>query len=156
GRVFTDDEIALAQAFAEHAAFSLDNAQLYAQVEGQLRQLEATQQQLLQAGKLAAVGQLATGVAHAGNQPLATLMGQTEMIKRRITDPALAERVTKIADSALRASQIVRKLQTFVKPGVEEMGPVDLAAIIRAVLSRRAEAQRRQGMELVREVPDAV
>ena len=156
GRVFTDDEIALAQAFAEHAAFSLDNAQLYAQVEGQLRQLEATQQQLLQAGKLAAVGQLATGVAHEVNNPLATIMGQTEMIKRRITDPALAERVGKIADSALRASQIVRKLQTFVKPGVQEMGAVDVGAIIQAVLSRRLEAQRHQGLELVREVPDSV
>ena len=64
-----------------------DQARLYAELEARLHELEAAQEQVLRAGKLAAVGQLATGVAHEINNPLATIMGQTEMLKRRLTDP---------------------------------------------------------------------
>ncbi len=64
-----------------------DQARLYAELEARLHELETAQEQVLRAGKLAAVGQLATGVAHEINNPLATIMGQTEMLKRRLTDP---------------------------------------------------------------------
>jgi len=111
GRRFTDDEVHLAEAFAHHAAFSLENARLYAELDAHLHQLETTQQQLVEAGKLAAVGQLVTGVAHEINNPLATIMGQAEMLSRRLSDPAHLERVAKIADCAMRAAKVVRGLR---------------------------------------------
>ena len=61
GRQFTAYEVNLAQAFADHAAFSLENARLYAELDGHLHLLEEKQEQLIEAGKLAAVGQLVTG-----------------------------------------------------------------------------------------------
>jgi len=61
GRQFTAYEVNLAQAFADHVAFSLENARLYAELDGHLHLLEEKQEQLIEAGKLAAVGQLVTG-----------------------------------------------------------------------------------------------
>ena len=133
-----------------------DQARLYAELEARLHELETAQEQVLRAGKLAAVGQLATGVAHEINNPLATIMGQTEMLKRRLTDPVLIERVTKIADSALRAAQSVRKLQTFIKPGLGEVEPLDVLAIIRTVVGQRDSALRLNKVTLVQDIPPAV
>ena len=49
-----------------------------------MRQIEASQEQLLQAGKLAAVGQLVSGVAHEINNPLAVIVGQAQLLSRRL------------------------------------------------------------------------
>ena len=153
GRRFTDDEVHLAQAFADHAAFSLENARLYAELDSQLHQLEATQQQLLQAGKLAAVGQLVTGVAHEINNPLATIMGQAEMLARRLSDPGQLERVAKIADCAMRAANIVRGLQTFVRPQAHEVVPLDLRDVVDRVIALRRDPMRYNGVVLLEDLP---
>ena len=156
GRRFTDDEVHLAQAFADHAAFSLENARLYAELDAHLHQLETTQEQLLQAGKLAAVGQLVTGIAHEINNPLATIMGQAEMLGRRLTDPGSLERVAKIADCAMRAAKIVRGLQTFVRPRPHEKAPLDLRDVVARVVSLREDAMRFNGVELLEELAEDV
>lgn len=156
GRRFTDDEVHLAQAFADHAAFSLENARLYAELDAHLHQLETTQEQLLQAGKLAAVGQLVTGIAHEINNPLATIMGQAEMLGRRLSDPGPLERVTKIADCAMRAAKIVRGLQTFVRPRPHEMAPLDLRDVVARVVSLREDAMRFNGVDLLEDLAEDV
>ena len=156
GRRFTDDEVHLAQAFADHAAFSLENARLYAELDAHLHQLETTQEQLLQAGKLAAVGQLVTGIAHEINNPLATIMGQAEMLGRRLSDPGPLERVTKIADCAMRAAKIVRGLQTFVRPQPHEMASLDLRDVVARVVSLREDAMRFNGVELLEDLAEDV
>jgi C4-dicarboxylate-specific signal transduction histidine kinase/CheY-like chemotaxis protein len=156
GRRFTDDEVHLAQAFADHAAFSLENARLYAELDAHLHQLETTQEQLLQAGKLAAVGQLVTGIAHEINNPLATIMGQAEMLGRRLSDPGPLERVTKIADCAMRAAKIVRGLQTFVRPRPHKMAPLDLRDVVARVVSLREDAMRFNGVDLLEDLAEDV
>ena len=140
GRHFTADEVHLAQAFADHAAFSLENARLYAELDGQLHRLEEKQKQLIEASKLAAVGQLVTGVAHEINNPLATIMGQATMLSRRTLDTREAERVAKIAEAAMRAAKIVGELQTFVRPQPPDASPVDLHRMVARLIAERTEA----------------
>ncbi len=156
GRAFTADDVDLAQAFAAHAALSIENARLYAELEAHLRQLETTQEQLLQAGKLAAVGQLVTGVAHEINNPLATIMGQAEMLTRRLTDPGQAQRVAKITESAMRAARIVLGLQTFIRPRPHELVALDLRALVERVLALREDAMRFNSITLIRDIPPSV
>ena len=141
GRQFTAHEVLLAQAFADHAAFSLENARLYAELDGHLHLLEEKQKQIIETSKLAAVGQLVTGVAHEINNPLATIMGQAAMLSRRTLDTREAERVTKIAESAMRAAKIVGELQTFVGPQSQEVVPVDLHEVVARVVTARADAE---------------
>ena len=63
-------------------------------------QIEASQERLLQAGKLAAVGQLVSGVAHEINNPLAVIVGQAQLLSRRLLDPDHLQRVDQIRTSA--------------------------------------------------------
>jgi len=152
GRVFSADELQLAQALADHASLSLENARLYAELEAYVRQVETTQDQLLQAGKLAAVGQLVSGVAHELNNPLAVIVGQAQLLSYRVADPEHVRRVEMIQQSAQRAAKIVHELQTFARPRPREVGPVDLSAVLTQVLDWRDSAFRTGGITLARDL----
>lgn len=156
GRVFTADEVHLAQAFADHAALSFENARLYAELESRLHQLEASQEQLLQAGKLAAVGQLVSGVAHEINNPLTVIVGHAEILSRRLANSDHQRHVDGILDGAARAAKIVQGLQTFGRPRPREIAGVDLRDVVTRVLALREDGLRVKGIALSRDAPETV
>ena len=156
GRVFGTDDVRLAQAFADQTALSLENARLYADLEAKLHELETTHAQLLQAAKLAAVGQLVSGVAHELNNPLAVVLGQAELLTRQGMDPKISRRLESIHIAAMRAARIVQELQTFVRARPSEMAPLDVRQILGRVLALRAEGFRLKGIVVTREGPDHV
>jgi signal transduction histidine kinase/ActR/RegA family two-component response regulator len=151
-RPITEDQVTLAQTIATQVALAIDNAQLYDQVRGQLQQLRETQAQLLQAGKLAAVGQLSAGVAHEVNNPLAIVIGQAELLRLKSADPVVAEKVDKIVRAATRAARIVKGLQTFAKPQAAELAAVYLPDVVERVVAVRRETLRVSGIALEQEV----
>src|SRR4029453_5878776 len=56
------------------AALAIEHSRLYEELQARVRELEATQAQLLQAGKLSPVGQLGSGVVHGLNKPLSVIL----------------------------------------------------------------------------------
>ncbi len=129
------------------------------QLEGSLQTLRATQTQLLQASKMAAVGQLAAGVSHEINNPLAIILGFAQGIERRLSpaEEGLRVPVTSIVREALRCKNLVQELLTFSRTGKNVMEAVDLARTLESagrLLESRARLQDTQiVMELARDVP---
>src|SRR5438034_4040534 len=75
--------------------------------------LKTTQAQLIQSEKLSGIGEFVAGVAHELNNPLTSVMGFSELLKRADKDPQHARFLDMIHKSALRCQTIVQSLLSF-------------------------------------------
>jgi nitrogen-specific signal transduction histidine kinase/CheY-like chemotaxis protein len=128
----------LLQAFADQAALAFENAQLYASARDSLAKLRETQAQLVQAGKMSALGELVSGVAHELNNPLSVIIGYGQLlIHRGLPDP-LRRPVELMVQQGDRMSKIVRNLLYFARQRPPEHAPVDVNQVIEQTLALRA------------------
>jgi signal transduction histidine kinase/CheY-like chemotaxis protein len=100
-----------------------------------------TDRRLLQAARLASIGELVAGVAHELNNPLAAIMSTAELC---VTEPGAAteEDLLRIRDNAARASRIVRSLLGFARATPPERTAVDVNEVVRQVLRLKPPAPR--------------
>jgi signal transduction histidine kinase len=135
GEVFSADDIRILELLMGQTAIAARNARLYQDLKGRMLELQATQQQLIQSAKLAAIGELAASVAHEINNPLTVILGSSAVLLRR-TPPGSAtySKITNIVNAANRAGKIVRDLLDFSRRREPQHEPLDANELIRRSL----------------------
>jgi PAS domain S-box-containing protein len=105
-----------------------------------LSERRAFEQQLIQSGKLASIGELAAGVAHEVNNPLFAILGLVEFLLMDAENGTKAhERLTLIQSTALEIKEIVRALLDFARERSDERGVISLMDVV----SQTVELMRR-------------
>ena len=110
---------------------------------------------LVQADKMAAVGQLASGVAHEINNPLGVILGFSQALVRKVSDgDPMAMPLKSIEREAKRCKILVMDLLTFSRTGRSEKSECLLNPIVDASLNIVAGKARSKSIGVVKELED--
>jgi C4-dicarboxylate-specific signal transduction histidine kinase len=118
--------------------------------ERRMRQeVESLQRQVIRQERLAAVGQLVSGVAHEINNPLQAILGFAELLQMQEDVPeAVKNDLVLIQKESARACGIIRNLAMFARQQTGDAEPVRLADVIRSVAELRQRRIESEGIEL--------
>ena len=115
---------------------------------------------LAHAHRVATLGEMAAGLAHELNQPLAAIVNYARGCMRRLRSGGanpndLAPAIDQISAEALRASEYIRHLRAFVAKDKASREPVDVAGLLQDVARLIAPEARRLGVSIDLEISSA-
>jgi two-component system, NtrC family, sensor kinase len=120
---------------------SLQRARSFRRTHESARSLERLQAHMIQAEKLASLGQIVAGVVHELNNPLTSIIAYAEYLARkartRLPDAEAAdalERLRRIEEAAGRILRFSRDLVAYARPSNEIPGPVALSDVVEKAL----------------------
>jgi signal transduction histidine kinase len=112
-KLWTDDQVDLAEALASQASVALENARLYDKARRAYRELNEAQARIIQSEKMAVVGTFASGLAHEVRNPLNSIALQLSILERRVA-PLPAGVAGEIKELVGVIRQEVRRLDNLV------------------------------------------
>jgi len=116
--------------------------------------LKRLEEQLIQAEKLAAMGQMLAGVAHELNNPLTAILGVTELLRERPgADDSTKRQLELTHRQARRAARIVQNLLEFSRPASPQKRPIDLNNLLERTLQLHEHSLRRNNIEVDSHLP---
>ena len=136
------------------------NDQLTQEIEERRRaeqELRRTQHELIQAAKLATLGQMSAGINHEINQPLAAMRAYVDNTKTFLERGRLAEarwNLEQIADLVDRMAQIGTQLKTFSRKSTGHVGSVSLAVVMGRAEAIVSPRRRRVGASVEQVLSD--
>ncbi len=147
--LFTEADLEMLVILARQATVALENARLYSELKQYLHQVEESQQALIQAEKMAAVGRLMASLAHEINNPLQSVRNCLHLATYKGIDSEQRFRYLKMTDDELeRLVSTVRRMLDFYRPGGAEKQKGDISQIIDTVLALLDTQLRQLGIKV--------
>jgi signal transduction histidine kinase/CheY-like chemotaxis protein len=112
------------------AELHLMNASLEMRVAERTRELAEATETLVQAQKLEAMGRLTGGIAHDFNNLLMGVLGNLELLARRVTDERLVRYISHARQAAERGAKLTTQLLAFSRKQRLEPQPIDVNALV--------------------------
>jgi signal transduction histidine kinase len=147
---FTHNDLIAMESLAGILASVVSSANQYQKLQEIVRQLRTTEielnarmeaqrsaeNRLIQAAKLAAVGEMAAGVAHELNNPLTTVTGFSELVLEDMPlESQHREELEMVLREARRASDVVRRLLDFSRQSEQTRASADLNDVVKDVIA---------------------
>ena len=113
---FDQEDLKVLASFASQVSISIENAHLFFDLRQTLQELKQAQSQIIQAEKLRAMGEMASGVAHDFNNVLAVILGNIQLLLHQLDhlgQEEVRERLKIIESSAKDGAETIRRIQEF-------------------------------------------
>jgi PAS domain S-box-containing protein len=107
---------------------------------------------LQQAEKLSSIGEIVAGVAHELNNPLAGVLGFSQLLSQKDAEGKFRRDIERIVECADRCQKIVQNLLTFARPTPPEKKPVGLNGILEKTLDLLEPSLKNESIEVVKEL----
>ncbi len=121
------------------------------------KELKRAQAEVAQGEKLAAVGQLASGIAHELNNPLTGVLTFTSLLRKKMPEGSLdAEDLDLVIRETKRCASIIRRLLDFAREKVPENGLFDLNQVVEDTVRFVDAPAHVQAIEIVRQLDPAL
>ncbi|TLP82335.1 sensor histidine kinase [Maribacter sp. ACAM166] len=144
---FLEEEKQLLQNAALAVGNLLERKQVHDSEAAIKRQVERTD-------RLHILGEITAGIAHEINTPLANILGFTELLKERVTDPDALRDLNKIVDNAIFSSEVVKKLMFFACEMPQQMKVVQVIPLVENVLKLLGPSLLTKSIKLTKSFSD--
>ncbi len=149
GRRFTEEDTNLLEVLATQVAISIRNARLFQELGDRIKAQKAAEGRMVEAARLAAIGEMAASVAHELNNPLTVICGFSELLLDEFPEESRQrENMSLVLSEARRAREVVRRLLDFSRREKSMMAPVNLNEAISQVLALVQPMALTQGVEI--------
>ncbi len=163
GKILTEEMLNSVMIFAQQAALAIQNASMYQELkqfsqkmEEKIRQttahLRKTEAQLIRSEKLAALGQLAAGLAHEIRNPLTSIHILIHSLMERLpTENAHRQDLKVITEEIDRINEIVNQFLRFAKPAPPSFEKTEVVSLVEEILPLLRPQIEKQQIEVQRE-----
>jgi PAS domain S-box-containing protein len=104
------------------------------------------EQQVVQSERLAAMGAMIGGVAHELNNPLTTILGNSDLLLDTETNEASRKRIALLQQDARKAAEIVKNLTYFSRPPAPGKSAINLQEVVERTLNLHAYSLRKNNI----------
>jgi len=143
---YTVEELELIDAFLNQTALAISRALIY-------RDMSLKDKQIMQAEKMAAIGELAAGIAHEIRNPLGIITGSAETIRKREDRKIWEEMTNFILEESKRINGLISAFLDFARPKEPKLVSCDLREILGKTLLLLSPQAKTLGVEIKKEIP---
>jgi two-component system, NtrC family, sensor histidine kinase HydH len=143
---YTVEELELLEAFSNQAALAISRALIY-------RDMSLKDKQIMQAEKMAAIGELAAGIAHEIRNPLGIITGSAETVRKHEDQKIREEMTSYILEESKRINGLVSTFLDFARPKEPKLMSCDLREVLEKTLLLLSPQAKTLGVEIKKEIP---
>lgn len=151
---FSEADLEMFLILANQSAVAIENARLYADLREYVKQVEESQQALLQAEKMAAAGRLTASIAHEVNNPLQSMQNCLHLAGRQDLPPEERAEYFELAKTELnRLMSTVQRMLDFYRPGAVAPQKIKIIELLQHVLNLMSQQLDNHSVKVELDVP---
>jgi signal transduction histidine kinase len=154
---FTQADFRLLTGMAQQIAVAMENAKLYQRLEEDFalttQELKITQEKLIRSERLMAMGHLVQGVAHEIRNPIMTIGGFAQRLKKELDeDQGLQKYVDAILKEAIRLEKLVKQVREFMNVQSATLSMDKISPVVDEVIKIFKPLAQRHKVKIVKEI----